>query len=223
MIPISCTLRVSTNVLRKCFSASAVHRKSHYESLGLTPHATQADIKSAYYKMSMEFHPDKNKGSEEAAQQFRAITEAYEVLGNLRLRKLYDKGILHTADQKFAQHTEETTQTDTEARFYESREQRSRASPTGKTPIYNFDEWTRMHYGEVFARREAARARYKRNVKRNIIDRQSYYSEIALLGIVCILILLSVSHMKNMSYDVVDEKVENNDTGHQSKSLPVVK
>jgi DnaJ-class molecular chaperone len=40
----------------------------------------------------MVYHPDKNKDSEEAAQKFRDITEAYEVLGNVNSRKLYDRG-----------------------------------------------------------------------------------------------------------------------------------
>lgn len=54
---------------------------SHYTSLGLTPAATQADIKKAYYELSKIYHPDKNDGSEESLRMFRAITSAYEILG----------------------------------------------------------------------------------------------------------------------------------------------
>jgi len=72
-------------------SITQVFKKSYYDALGLTPKATQTDIKSAYYKLSMLYHPDKNKGSD-AADKFRDITAAYEVLGNFNLRKLYDKG-----------------------------------------------------------------------------------------------------------------------------------
>jgi DnaJ family protein C protein 30 len=217
-------LRVSPVRLIKYFSVSAGFCKSHYKSLGLTPHATQADVKSAYYKLSMEFHPDKNKGSAVAAQKFRAITEAYEVLGNLRLRKLYDKGILHTAGPQFAQHAEETTQNDTESRFYRSREQRSRAPPPkGKTPIYNFDEWTHMHYGAAFARREAAKARYGSKVGKSITDRHLFYIELIFFGTVFILTSLSLTYIKNVSYDVVEDgNVENNNT-HSSKSLSAAK
>lgn len=73
-------------------------QKNHYNSLGLTKTATQADIKNAYYKLSKVYHPDKNQGHtldlrEQHSQKFRDITEAYEVLGNVRTRKLYDKGI----------------------------------------------------------------------------------------------------------------------------------
>lgn len=224
MIPISSTLRGSRIRLIRCFSLSAICNRSHYESLDLTPHATQADIKSAYYKMSMEFHPDKNKGSEEAAQKFRDITEAYEVLGNLRLRKLYDKGILHTAGPHFAQNAEETTQDHTESMFYKSREQRSRAPPpTGRTPIYNFDEWTRMHYDTSFARKEAAKARYARKVGKNISDRHFFYSELVFLAAVFIVTSLSLSYIKTKSYDTVDESVKNNDTNYPPNSLPAAK
>lgn len=221
MIPISFTLRSSRIALTKCYSISAVHSRSHYESLGLTPHATQADIKSAYYKMSMEFHPDKNKGSEEAAEKFRAITEAYEVLGNLRLRRLYDKGILHTAGAQFAQNAEETTQSDSESKFYKSREKRSKAPPpAGKTPIYNFDEWTYMHYGAAFARREEAKARYASKVSRSIGDGHYFFSELLLIGVTLILTLVSFSYMKNKSYDVVEDiSEEKKDTNCSSNSV----
>lgn len=64
---------------------------NHYNALGLTKHATQSEIKGAYYKLSMLYHPDKNSDAE-AAQKFRDITAAYEILGNIKLRKLYDKG-----------------------------------------------------------------------------------------------------------------------------------
>lgn len=80
-----------TIVSTRLFSRSGV-KFSLYETLGISSAATQADIKSAYYKLSMTYHPDKNKGSEDAAKKFRDITAAYEILGNYRLRKLYDKG-----------------------------------------------------------------------------------------------------------------------------------
>lgn len=74
------------------FSRSTASLKNHYDTLGISRTASQADIKSAYYKLSMTYHPDKNKGSDSAAQKFREIAAAYEVLGNQRLRSLYDKG-----------------------------------------------------------------------------------------------------------------------------------
>lgn len=68
--------------------------KSHYDILGISAKSTQSDIKAAYYRLSMIYHPDKNEGCPIAAEKFRDITTAYEVLGNFKLRRLYDKGIL---------------------------------------------------------------------------------------------------------------------------------
>lgn len=65
-------------------------RFNHYKALGLTPSATQSEIKSAYYKLSKLHHPDKNNGSEESAKKFRAITAAYEILGKEDSRRRYD-------------------------------------------------------------------------------------------------------------------------------------
>lgn len=67
--------------------------KNFYEDLGLTRTATQSEIKNAYYNLSMIYHPDKNEGCELAAKRFRQLSEAYEVLGNFRTRRMYDKGV----------------------------------------------------------------------------------------------------------------------------------
>lgn len=72
---------------------TVIYNANYYESLGISKNSTQGEIKAAYYRLSMLYHPDKNQGSESAAIKFREITQAYEVLGNFRLRRLYDKGI----------------------------------------------------------------------------------------------------------------------------------
>lgn len=66
--------------------------KDFYDDLELPRTATQSEIKSAYYALSMAYHPDKNK-TDHAKEKFRRITEAYEVLGNFRTRRMYDKGL----------------------------------------------------------------------------------------------------------------------------------
>lgn len=76
----------------RAFSRARVMFKDHYTALGVAKSATQQDIKSAYYRLSKIYHPDKNKGCEKSAELFRIATEAYEVLGNYRTRRLYDKG-----------------------------------------------------------------------------------------------------------------------------------
>lgn len=84
----------NVNGKRQFSTGRIVCRKSHYDVLGLTPKATQVDVKAAYYNLSKVYHPDKNEGSADAAEKFRDITDAYEVLGNYKLRRLYDKGML---------------------------------------------------------------------------------------------------------------------------------
>lgn len=64
-----------------------------YARLGLTGRdISQDDIKKAYYELSKEHHPDRNEGCAVAADKFRRITEAYEVLGNATERARYDGG-----------------------------------------------------------------------------------------------------------------------------------
>lgn len=69
--------------------------KDLYATLNVSPSATQQQVKDAYYKLSLKYHPDRNRGSVEAHQKFTDLTEAYAVLGQYELRKKYDKGLLH--------------------------------------------------------------------------------------------------------------------------------
>ena len=61
-----------------------------YFLLGVTKEATPAEIKTAYKKLALKWHPDKNAGSEEATEMFKSISEAYAVLSNPQRRKKYD-------------------------------------------------------------------------------------------------------------------------------------
>lgn len=75
-----------------------IHREKPtdlYAILGVSPSATQQQVKDSYYKLSLKFHPDHNKGSPDAHQKFTDLTEAYSVLSQYELRKKYDKGLLH--------------------------------------------------------------------------------------------------------------------------------
>mmetsp|Transcript_23906 Transcript_23906/g.67219 ORF Transcript_23906/g.67219 Transcript_23906/m.67219 type:complete len:364 (-) Transcript_23906:469-1560(-) len=67
-----------------------------YERLGLQPEATEKEIKSAYRKLSVQLHPDKNP-SAEAEVRFREVTEAYEILSDKERRVLYDFGGISAA------------------------------------------------------------------------------------------------------------------------------
>jgi len=63
--------------------------KNYYEILGLTKSASEEDIRKAYRKMALKFHPDKNKEAD-AEEKFKAIAEAYEVLSDKQKRDAFD-------------------------------------------------------------------------------------------------------------------------------------
>jgi DnaJ-class molecular chaperone len=67
-----------------------MQQENHYETLGITENASESEIKQAFRKLSLKYHPDKNQGSTESIGLFHKITEAYEVLGDQSKRKEYD-------------------------------------------------------------------------------------------------------------------------------------
>lgn len=110
----------------------------------MSPKATQAQIKNAFYKLSITHHPDKHKGSEESHEKFQEITEAYNVIGNQEARKQYDRELI-VEGQLRAEHTHTY-----------------KPPPSFKkdpASIYNFDEWTKAHYSNQLDRRQRSRIR----------------------------------------------------------------
>jgi DnaJ-class molecular chaperone len=63
---------------------------NHYEVLGVSNNASQADIRRSFRYLALKHHPDKNKNSEESKQKFMQIVEAYETLSDEQARKNYD-------------------------------------------------------------------------------------------------------------------------------------
>lgn len=64
--------------------------KDYYAALGVAPEADEAAIKAAYRKLARQFHPDVNPGDTQAEDRFKAINEAYQVLGDGEQRRKYD-------------------------------------------------------------------------------------------------------------------------------------
>ena len=70
---------------------SLSEKRDYYEVLGVGKDADAKEIKKAYRKLAMQYHPDKNPGDKDAEEKFKEINEAYEVLSDEEKRSTYDR------------------------------------------------------------------------------------------------------------------------------------
>ena len=70
-------------------------KKNYYEILGVDKKATPEEIKAAYRKLAMKYHPDRNQGDEAAAEKFKEVNEAHETLSDQQKRAAYDYELEH--------------------------------------------------------------------------------------------------------------------------------
>jgi len=66
-------------------------KNDYYQVLGVAKNATEADLKKAYRRLAMKFHPDRNPDDKEAEEKFKEAKEAYEVLTDAQKRAIYDQ------------------------------------------------------------------------------------------------------------------------------------
>jgi curved DNA-binding protein CbpA len=79
--------------------------RNHYLLLGIPPDASQRQIKSVYRNLAKRFHPDRNKGSEAAAELFRQVNDAYRVLSDPKRRTRYDQQLKQQQEKDAAAST----------------------------------------------------------------------------------------------------------------------
>ncbi len=73
----------------------AEQKKNYYDILGVDKKATPEEIKAAYRKLAMKYHPDRNPGNDEAAEKFKEANEAHETLSDPQKRSAYDYELEH--------------------------------------------------------------------------------------------------------------------------------
>ena len=66
-------------------------KKNYYQILGVPTTATPDEIKRAYRKLAVKFHPDRNPGDPKAEERFKELSEAYDVLKDPKKREIYDQ------------------------------------------------------------------------------------------------------------------------------------
>ena len=66
-------------------------KRDYYEVLGVDKGASEDDIKKAYRKLAIKYHPDRNPGNKEAEEKFKEAAEAYDVLHDAQKRQQYDQ------------------------------------------------------------------------------------------------------------------------------------
>ncbi len=86
-----------------------MNKEDYYFILGVDKSASDIEIKKAYKKLAMKYHPDRNPGDKESESKFKKIGEAYEVLSDKKKREMYDQYGHSAFDQSYNSHANSTS------------------------------------------------------------------------------------------------------------------
>uniref|UniRef100_UPI0037E95808 dnaJ homolog subfamily C member 30, mitochondrial-like n=1 Tax=Semicossyphus pulcher TaxID=241346 RepID=UPI0037E95808 len=170
-------------------------KTGYYEILEVTSKATQAQIKTAYYKQSFIYHPDRNASSDEATVRFSEISEAYAVLGNKALRKKYDRGLLSQSDLTATVRPSSTRDTSGSSAKQQTGSPRSVVGTDNR--VFNFDTFFKEHYGELLQKQKDIRDRKEemlRKKQESFVDKKlGRTAEVGLLLMLMMAVTLLIS------------------------------
>ncbi|XP_073421860.1 dnaJ homolog subfamily C member 30, mitochondrial [Dendrobates tinctorius] len=167
-------------------------RTAYYDILDVTGNATQAQIKTAYYKQSFRYHPDRNAGNEDAARQFGLVMEAYYILGSASLRKKYDRGLLNLEDVRSAKKPSGKSVSPSRKEAGAPRAT-STSSSTPAKPMFDFDAFYQAHYGEQLTREQLWKARREHLEKKKLeLSKTTRTNKMAELSAVLLLLSTTV-------------------------------
>lgn len=141
-------------------TSSQCATSTYYNDLEITPQATSKQIKNAYFTLSKQYHPDVTANDEDLLKKFQAISEAYGILSNPKLRRAYDTGhLVHgssvTSEEVWNHQFDQET-------FYDSRATHRIKAARGQK---NLDDWIRKHRRETFHKNKHNIIKNKENVK----------------------------------------------------------
>lgn len=122
----------------------------YYKILGIERGATQQEIRKAYRKLAKKYHPDLNKDNPQAQEQFQAINEANEVLGDPEKRKKYDE---------YGENWKHADEFEAQRRQYDAERESSRNDPFGGYSFGGFNNTSGFSdfFEELFGRRRKRR------------------------------------------------------------------
>lgn len=192
--PSTCNLYCGQPLFTRAYSGNGTRseplyktKTGYYEILEVSPTATHAQIKTAYYKQSFIYHPDRNANSDEATVRFSEISEAYTVLGNKGLRKKYDRGLLSASDLTGTARPSAKDATGGSGK-QRAESRRSAVGTESQGGMFDFDKFYRSHYSEQLQRERDLRARREEMLRKQSEPAGNKQLGIEEIGIVLLLL-----------------------------------
>ena len=206
-------------------------KQNHYEVLGIKNDANSSEIKTAFYKLSKEYHPDRNQ-EDEAIKKFQQINDAYEVLGNYEAKKSYDRSMFPAHVQRhrtsgstsYSSSPSKPIRTENYTEFYKTRmsDKHTYARKPGgfdsRGDDFNYQSYYQSHYSSNNPNPRIFRnsSTYEEKVmRRNEKLEASYFKNLLLVVMASIVMGLGIIVSAPHTPKVVLEAVEQNKDGNK--------